>query len=109
MAGPSVELLDPLTDPMLDAPVSKAADAARGTVGWPCLTCGASVGLDQDICQDCGAPFMAGGADAGQPLRLPLIGSFRPSGMSKAWLIIGGSLVMCLVLIALLSLVGLFL
>ena len=110
-AGSSVELLDPLTDPLLDAPVVKAGDAPRGAATWPCLTCGASMALEDDACTQCGTPFLAG-ADPVAAVDVPLVGPIRPLAVSKgarAWVMIGGGLAICVVLVIVLSLVGLFL
>jgi hypothetical protein len=111
LTGSTVELLDPLSDPLLDAPVVKSGDAPRGAAAWPCLACGASVALEHDACTQCGTPFLAG-ADPVAAVEVPLVGPIRPLAVSKgarAWVMIGGGLAVCVVLVIVLSLVGLLL
>jgi len=100
-----------LLDPLMDAPVATAADAIRGPATWPCLTCGASVGLEHDACPMCGRAFLAG-ANPVTTVDLPLVGPVRPLSMSKgsrAWLMIGGGLLIAVALTVVLSIVGLLL
>ena len=60
-------------DPILDAPVDRAAPIARvQTAGWPCLGCGATVPMADDACPDCGRPFLP--ADDMPSLALPVVG-----------------------------------
>ncbi|HET6815596.1 MAG TPA: hypothetical protein VFH66_00010 [Mycobacteriales bacterium] len=114
VSGSPVDLLDPLTDPLtdprLDAPVTAARDAVRGPAAWPCLACGASVALEHDACPHCGTAFLASVADSGPVLDLPLVGPLRPASPgSRAWVMVGGGLFICVALVAVLSLIGLFL
>lgn len=91
--------------------MASAADAMRGPATWPCLTCGASVALEHDACTQCGSAFLAG-ADPVAAVDLPLVGAIRPLSATKgsrAWLMIGGGVVVCVVLVILFSIVGLFL
>jgi hypothetical protein len=100
-----------MSDPALDAPVVKAADAPRGAATWPCSACGAAVGLEYDACTQCGRGFLAG-ADPVVAVDVPLLGPIRPLAVSKgarAWVMIGGGLAVCVVLVIVLSLVGLLL
>ena len=100
-----------LLDPLLDAPVTSAAGAARGPAMWPCTACGASNELEHDACTQCGTPFLAG-AEPTPAIDLPLIGQIRPLDVSKSsrvWLMLGGGGFVCILLVVLLSLIGLFL
>ncbi|HET7530161.1 MAG TPA: hypothetical protein VFJ98_04295 [Mycobacteriales bacterium] len=100
-----------LLDRPLDAPVETSADAPRGPVGWPCSSCGSTVPLDDDRCPQCFTPFMSG-ADPVPAIDIPLLGTIRPlaaSKSSRAWLMVGGALVLSLLLTGVLSLVGLLL
>lgn len=100
-----------LLDHALDAPVSVAADAARGPATWPCTACGAAVALEHDSCPQCLTPFLAG-ADPAAAVDLPLLGAIRPltaTKSSRVWLMVGGTLAVSLVLTLILSLVGLLL
>jgi hypothetical protein len=75
------------------------------------LACGASVALEHDACTQCGTPFLAG-ADPVAAVEVPLVGPIRPLAVSKgarAWVMIGGGLAVCVVLVIVLSLVGLLL
>jgi hypothetical protein len=106
----SLDVLDVL-DPILDAPVTVAADAPRGPATWPCGGCGAAVDLDRDACPQCGTPFLFG-VDPVVTVDLPLVGPIRPLDVSKSsrvWLMIGGGLALSLVLTLVLSLIGLLL
>lgn len=110
VASPQPTAVD-LLDHALDAPVSVAADAARGPATWPCTACGASVALEHDSCPHCLTPFLAG-ADPMAAVDLPLLGAIRPLAATKSsrvWLMLGGTLVVSLVLTVVLSLVGLLL
>ena len=100
-----------MLDPQLDAPVATSADTARGPVTWPCGACGAAVAIEHDACTQCGTPFLAG-ADPVAAVDIPLVGPIRPLAVSKgsrAWLMIGGGLAVCVVLTVVLTLLGLLL
>lgn len=100
-----------LLDPLLDAPVATAAAARRGPATWPCSACGASVDLEQDVCTECGTPFLTG-VDPVSTLDIPLVGAIRPLAVSKSskiWLVVGGGFLVCVLLMVFLSIVGLFL
>ena len=100
-----------LLDVALDAPVSVAADAARGPATWPCTACGTSVALEHDSCPQCLTPFLAG-AQPALELELPILGALRPltaSKTSRIWFVVGGALVLTAVLVLGLTLVGLLL
>ena len=67
-------------DPILDAPVMKAAPVAGLPVaGWPCLGCGSQVPLSDDVCGGCGRPFLI--PDTMPSLSVPGIGDLR--GMDR--------------------------
>ena len=70
-ARPADPVLAP--DPILDAPVVKAAPVAGGQLtGWPCLGCGSTVPMSDDACSGCGRPFLP--SDTAPTLALPVVG-----------------------------------
>jgi hypothetical protein len=97
---------------LLDRPSEAAPTVApRAAAGWPCPSCSATVPLEEDRCPSCLTAFLAG-ADPVAPVDLPLVGPIRPLSVSKSsrvWLMLGGTMVVCVVLTALLALVGLLL
>ena len=103
----AVDLLDPAPAPALPAAVPNRA--ALGPATWPCSACSAAVGLEHDSCPQCLTPFLAG-ADPAATLDLPLVGSIRPltaTKSSRAWVMVGGTIVVSIVLTIVISLLGL--
>jgi hypothetical protein len=101
----AVDLLDPA--PALPAAVPNGA--ALGPATWPCSACSAAVGLEHDSCPQCLTPFLAG-ADPAATVDLPLLGSIRPltaTKTSRAWVMVGGTIVVSIVLTIVISLLGL--
>lgn len=75
------------------------SDGARAA-GWPCLSCGALVPMDENFCTQCGASFLPPDAE----LDVPWVGDPRRlSTGAKAGIMIGGTvLVMAVLLLVLL-------
>lgn len=95
-------------DPILDAPVIKAAPAVGAQAkGWPCFGCGAMVPIEDDACTQCGRPFLPsdempslalpgvgdlGRMDRGQRLFLSLTAAGVVTGLIVLLAFIGGSI-----------------
>ena len=102
-AAPPVELPP---DPILDAPVIKAAPVAGQELsGWPCLGCGAKVPLADDACPHCGSRFLP--ADEMPSLALPGVGDLtRMERPQKIVVMVVVSTVVTALLIAVAFLAG---
>jgi hypothetical protein len=103
-SAPALLVLEP--DPILDAPVAKAAPVARQpAAGWPCLGCGAQVPLADNACPHCGRPFLP--AEEMPSLALPGVGDLsRMDRAQKITVIVVGSTVVTALLIALAFVAG---
>lgn len=93
-------------DPILDAPVIKAAPVAGQELsGWPCLGCGAKVPLADDACPHCGSRFLP--ADEMPSLALPGVGDLtRMERPQKIVVMVVVSTVVTALLIAVAFLAG---
>ena len=105
-SAPAPEQLSLAPDPILDAPVSKAAPVARQELsGWPCLGCGAKVPLADDACPHCGSRFLP--ADEMPSLALPGVGDLtRMERPQKIVVMVVASTVVTALLIAVAFLAG---
>lgn len=111
-APADVAVVDPLTAPLplIDGgqagprppagPGERPATAAAVT--WPCPACGASVPIDRDGCDSCGAGFLAP-AKSRLSLRLPVVGDVVALTQAQRLflaMVVGCGLVVVLVLLA---------
>ena len=100
------EQLSLAPDPILDAPVIKAAPVAGQELsGWPCLGCGAKVPLADDACPHCGSRFLP--ADEMPSLALPGVGDLtRMERRQKIVVLVVVSTVVTALLVAVAFLAG---
>ena len=97
---------DPLTPPRAVANERVAPALATRPIGWPCVRCNISVPIEEDICPECGSRFLDAplGEQAGLVDRLPNLSGNKPM---YAGILVGGSLALTVVFLALLALFGL--
>ena len=93
-------------DPILDAPVVKAAPVAGVKPnGWPCLGCGALNAMSDDICSQCHRPFLA--SEELPSLAVPGVGDLRHMDRAqKIVVMIVGALLATGLLVALAFIAG---
>ena len=104
--APGAQPVELPPDPILDAPVIKAAPVAGQELsGWPCLGCGAKVPLADDACPHCGSRFLP--ADEMPSLALPGVGDLtRMERPQKIVVMVVVSTVVTALLIAVAFLAG---
>jgi hypothetical protein len=95
-----------LDDPTLDDPVLKAPPLAREPLAaWPCTGCGAQVPIDDDVCGNCGRPFLP--TDAAPSLALPGVGDLaRMDKAQRVVVMVIGAVVIMAVLVGLAFVAG---
>jgi RNA polymerase subunit RPABC4/transcription elongation factor Spt4 len=112
---PQTAAFDPLTAPLalLDgfagsepavAAVATAESATASSEAWPCLHCGVRVPLEENACPSCGTGFLEG-AIPGEAT-LGRLGNAAASKQTKAFIMIGGSVGLLGVLLALMYVLG---
>jgi hypothetical protein len=75
-ALPDIDPLSPATPSAAPSPPGTGKHAAPPSPDekkWPCPRCGEQVPISLDLCNSCGAGFLAG-ASARPPTRLPVVG-----------------------------------
>jgi hypothetical protein len=103
-AAQSTAVLPP--DPILDAPIVRAAPIARRELaGWPC-SCGTVVSMADDVCGNCGRTFLPAETlpsvslpgigdvstmDRAQRIVLTVVAALVVTGLFMALLFVGGS------------------
>jgi RNA polymerase subunit RPABC4/transcription elongation factor Spt4 len=112
---PQTGAFDPLTAPLgllagvagsepAVAAVATAESATASSEAWPCLHCGVRVPLEENACPSCGTGFLEG-AIPGEAT-LGRLGNAAASKQTKAFIMIGGSVGLLGVLLALMYVLG---
>jgi hypothetical protein len=103
VSAPVVAELPP--DPILDAPVFQAPALARAELkGWPCLGCGAMVPLEDNMCAQCGRPFLP--SEEAPVLRLPGVGDVGRLDKSQRVMLMAGGCIALMAIFVLLAFIG---
>jgi hypothetical protein len=82
-----------------------APEEPLAPAGWPCLTCGQLVAIDDSACPSCGAKFLEN-LDSDTSLHRLGLNSGQVSGQLKVFIMVGGSVGLLVVLVGLMYIVG---
>jgi hypothetical protein len=91
-----------LVEPVATASPRAAAPLVAAESTWPCPRCGERVALSMDVCESCGAGFLAG-VSTKVSARVPLIGDMTQLSSGQRWLVAMGFSVALIVVFVLLA------